>query len=97
MNGENNLLKIAAILQSGIRDEADASEKYFNDVAAIKELASVFVSDEVTGLEQPLFSPEAIDEIESTYKEIIREEMYHQNQFRALFDKFIGITPMDEH
>lgn len=97
MNGENNLLKIAAILQSGIRDEADASEKYFNDVAAIKELASVFVSDEATGLEQPLFSPEAIDEIESTYKEIIREEMYHQNQFRALFDKFIGITPMDEH
>lgn len=40
MNGENNLLKIAAILQSGIRDEADASEKYFNDIAAIKELAS---------------------------------------------------------
>lgn len=97
MNGENNLLKIAAILQSGIRDEADASEKYFNDIAAIKELASVFVVDEGTGFEQPLFSPEAIEEIESTYKEIIREEMYHQNQFRALFDKFIGITPMDEH
>ena len=97
MNGENNLLKIAAILQSGIRDEADASEKYFNDIAAIKELASVFVVDATTGVEQPLFTSEAIEEIESTYKEIIREEMYHQNQFRALFDKFIGITPMDEH
>lgn len=94
MDNEINLLKIAAILQSGVRDEADASEKYFDDIATIKELASVTVTDEM-GYQQPLLSADALAEIEDTYEEIIREELRHQDQFRELFTRHIGITPME--
>ena len=94
MDNEINLWKIAAILQSGVRDEADASEKYFDDIAAIKELASVTVTDEM-GYQQPLLSADALAEIEDTYQEIIREELRHQDQFRELFTRYIGIMPME--
>lgn len=78
-------LKIGAILQSGIRDEADATEKYLDDIAHIKELNADGAG----------FSPEEIEEIENVYEEIIREEIRHRLQFNELFNKFIGIQPME--
>lgn len=78
-------LKIGAIMQSGIRDEADATEKYLDDIARIKELNA----------DGSVFLPEEIEEIESVYEEIIREEIRHQVQFNEIFSKFIGIQPME--
>lgn len=80
----DQLMQIAATLQSGVRDEADATEKYFSDIADIETRA------EDAGL-----SSDDLAEIERVYEEIIREELRHQEQFRELFSRFIGIPPIE--
>lgn len=76
------VLQIAALLTEGVKDEAETNKWYLDNLARIVELSETAQLDEETKAE-----------IESTYREIMEDELNHAQRFFALSNKISGLVP----
>lgn len=76
------ILQISALLTEGVKDEAETNKWYLENLAKIVELSESAQLDEQT-----------MTEIESTYKEIMEDELNHAQRFFELSNKISGLVP----
>lgn len=79
------VLQIAALLMEGVKDEAETNKWYLDNLARIVELSETAQLDEETKAE-----------IESTYREIMEDELNHAQRFFALSNKISGLVPSED-